>query len=107
MLFGKFSQNNATLCEVIFAPNMLESTVKFEIDPIIVVDVLIKAEQEGLDFIGLFHSHPAPAMPSSIDFKFMKLWGDALWLIMSTTNGKLAAYHLKNDILEEVTIRFR
>ena len=44
MLFGKFSQNNAILYEVKVAPNRLQSTVKFEIDPTRVVDALTKAE---------------------------------------------------------------
>ncbi len=105
LLFGTYSQNDLALQQIVIAPNRLQSTVKFEIDPTIVVEALTKAEEVGLDFIGLFHSHPAPAVPSSTDLKFMKLWGDILWLIMSSTEGNLAAYQLKNDILKEVTIR--
>lgn len=105
LLFGTRSQNNLTLQQIVIAPNRLQSAVNFEIDPTTVVEALAKAEEAGLDFIGLFHSHPAPAVLSSIDLKFMKLWGDILWLIMSSTEGKLAAYQLKNDILKEVTIR--
>ena len=91
MLFGKLSQNDAVVEKVEFAPNELRSTVRFEIDPV--------------DFIGLFHSHPAPAAPSPIDLKYMKLWGDALWLILSSTDGNLAAYQLKDDKVKEATMR--
>ena len=105
LLFGICSQNTLALQQIVIAPNRLQSAVKFEIDPTTVVKALTKAEDAGLDFIGLFHSHPAPAVPSSTDLKFMKLWGDILWLIMSSTEGKLAAYQLKNDILKEVSIR--
>ena len=105
LLFGTCSQNNITLQQIVVAPNRLQSAVKFEIDPTTVVEALTKAEKAGLDFIGLFHSHPAPAVPSSTDLKFMELWGDILWLIMSSTEAKLAAYQLKKDILKEVNIR--
>ena len=105
MLFGKLSQNEAVVEKVEFAPNELRSTVRFEIDPVNVAAAFTEAEDEGLDFIGLFHSHPAPAAPSPIDLKYMKLWGDALWLILSSTDGNLAAYQLKDDKVKEATMR--
>jgi proteasome lid subunit RPN8/RPN11 len=105
MLFGKMSQNEAIVEKVEFAPNKLQSTVRFEIDPENVAAAFTEAEEEGLDFVGLFHSHPAPAAPSSIDLKYMRLWGDALWLILSSIDAKLAAYQLTEDIAKDVTIR--
>ena len=105
MLFGKLSQNDAVVEKVEFAPNELRSTVRFEIDPVNVAAAFTEAEEEGLDFIGLFHSHPAPAAPSQIDLKYMKLWGDALWLILSSTDGNLAAYQLSDGTVKEATIR--
>lgn len=105
MLFGELSQNEAVVEKVELAPNELQSTVRFEMDPEKVAAAITEAEEEGLDFIGLFHSHPAPAAPSSIDLKFMKLWGDALWLILSSIDGNLAAYQLSDGTVKEVTIR--
>lgn len=105
MLFGKLSNNVASVKKVEFAQNKLRSTVRFEIDPMQVVAAFNESEVEGLEFIGLFHSHPAPAEPSSVDLKFMKLWGDALWLILSSTESKLGAYQIKDDEITEVTIR--
>lgn len=105
LLFGTCSENNLTLQQIVVAQNRLQSAVKFEIDPTVVAVALTKAEEVGLELIGLFHSHPAPAVPSSTDLKFMKLWVDILWLIMSSTEGKLAAYQLENDILKEVSIK--
>jgi proteasome lid subunit RPN8/RPN11 len=105
MLFGKLTQTEASVEKVEVAPNKLRSTVKFEIDPMRVVAALCKADEEGLDFVGLFHSHPAPATPSEVDLKFMKLWGDALWLILSSTEDKLGAYQLEDDKIKEATIR--
>jgi len=105
MLFGKLSQNEAAVEKVEVAPNELQSTVRFEIDPVKVAAAFTEADEEGLDFIGLFHSHPAPASPSPIDLKYMKLWGDALWLILSSTDGNLAAYQLSDGTVKEATIR--
>jgi len=105
MLFGKMSQNKAVVEKVEFAPNKLQSTVRFEIDPKKVAAAFTETEEEGLEFVGLFHSHPAPAAPSSIDVKYMRLWGDALWVILSSIDGKLAAYQLTEDTVKEVTIR--
>ena len=105
LLFGKLSRNEAVVEKVEFAPNRLQSTVRFEVDPAKVAAAITEAEKEGLDFVGLFHSHPAQAAPSPIDLKYMKLWGDALWLILSSIDGNLAAYRLMEDVVEEVTLQ--
>jgi len=107
MLFGKLSQNKAVVEKVEVTQNRLRSTTRFEVDPAKVATAITEAEKEGLEFIGLFHSHPAPAMPSTIDQKFMRLWGDALWLILSSTDGNLAAYQLIDRRVKEATIRIK
>jgi proteasome lid subunit RPN8/RPN11 len=105
MLFGELSNKMAIVEKVEVAKNRLLSSTRFEVDPARVVAAITGAEKEGLRFIGLFHSHPAPAVPSSVDLKYMRLWGDALWLIMSSTDGKLAAYQLIEDTIKEVTLK--
>ncbi len=105
MLFGKLSQNEAHVEKVEVAPNELQSTVRFKIDPQRVVAAFTKADKQCLEFIGLFHSHPSAATPSPIDLKFMKLWGDALWLILSSIDGKLAAFQILDNRVKEATIR--
>lgn len=107
MLFGKLLQNKADVETIEIAQNRLRSTTRFEVDPEKVAEAITEAENKGLDFIGLFHSHSAPATPSPIDQKFMRLWGDALWLILSSTDGNLAAYHLVEDKVTELTIRIK
>lgn len=105
LLFGELSQDKVTVKEVTFTPNKLQSTVKFEVDPVDAVVAFAAAEKRGLEFIGLFHSHPAPAKPSSLDIKSMKLWGDAVWLILSTSDDNLAAYQLIDEEVKQVTIK--
>ncbi len=105
MLFGKLTRKEAVVKRVVVAPNKLQSSVRFEIDPEMFANAFTEADNEGLDFIGLFHSHPAPADPSLIDLKYMKLWGDALWLILSSTNGGLAAYQMRSGNVQEIIIK--
>lgn len=47
------------------------------------------ARNDGLDIIGLFHSHPDhPAIPSKTDFEFAEPWGDTFaWIIVSCKKG--------------------
>ncbi len=104
ILFGKTSLAIAIVEKVVLAPNILRSSERFEINPGTVVKAIQESEKEGLDFVGLFHSHPAPAIPSSVDVKFMKLWGDAVWLVLSSTEHKIAAFQLKDGKLEIVTL---
>ena len=107
MLFGRLTKNEAVVEKVEIAQNRLRSTTRFEVNPAKVAAAITEAEKEGLDFIGLFHSHPTLAVPSSIDLKSMRLWGDALWLILSSTDGKLAAYQLIDGTVKEATIKIK
>lgn len=104
MLFGETTQREAVVKRVVVASNKLQSNVRFEIDPEMFAGAFFDAEREGLDLIGLFHSHPAPATPSYIDLECMKLWADVIWLIFSSIDGKLAAYQMKKGKVVEVAI---
>jgi len=105
LLFGSMTSREAVVHRVVTAPNALRSTVRFEIDPKAFYDAFIQAQRDGLDFIGLFHSHPAPAFPSSRDQEFMRLWGDAFWLILSTLDNSLAAFQMFNNRVRRVTLK--
>ena len=104
ILFGKYSENKITLELVKITPNRLQSPTKFEIDPTIFVETFSRADEKGLDFIGLFHSHPAPSVPSEVDLKFMKLWEGNLWLIFSTTEDTFDAYILEDGKVKKIPI---
>ncbi|MFQ6081650.1 MAG: M67 family metallopeptidase [Candidatus Bathyarchaeia archaeon] len=105
LLFGRMIDDEAIVTKVVVAPNLLQSTVRFEMDPQIVFNAFEQAEREGLRFIGLFHSHPAPARPSAVDLRYMRLWGEAVWLILSSINGDIAAFQMKNDKVYEITLK--
>jgi proteasome lid subunit RPN8/RPN11 len=105
ILFGRLTENKAVVEKIEIAQNRLVSSTRFEVDPSKVSKSIIEAEKEGLEFVGLFHSHPAPAVPSEIDKKFMKLWGDTIWIILSLTEGKLGAFRIIDDKVKQVSIR--
>ena len=104
MLFGDLTSEEAIIRKVVMAPNKLLSSKRFEIAPETAVEAITEAEDEGLVFVGVFHSHPAPATPSTIDLKFMRLWGDAVWLILSSTDDDFAAYQMKDSEPTEMAI---
>jgi len=105
ILFGRLIDDEAMVTKVVVAPNLLQSTVRFEIDPQTVFNAFEQAEGEGLSFIGLFHSHPTPARPSAIDLQYMRLWGKAVWLVLSSVNGDIAAFQMRNDKVNEVALK--
>lgn len=105
LLFGELTRQGAVVKKVVVAPNELQSDVRFEIRPEIAIKAFKNAEMQGLDFVGFFHSHPAPATPSTIDLKYMRLWGEAIWLIMSLNDSSLAAYQMEDSELKQVTVR--
>lgn len=107
LLFGTLEPACAITCKIVVAPNKLESTTRFEIDPMIVYSEFRRAEAEELEFIGVFHSHHAPAAPSLIDLRFMKLWNHAIWLIFSTLEEKMAAFKKTDAELEKVKIEVK
>lgn len=104
ILFGKILAENAYVSKIVHAKNILNSTTRFEINPEFFLKELNHAEKEGLEFIGLFHSHPAPTQPSSIDQKFMKLWGNAIWLILSTIECDFEAFQMICDNVRKIPI---
>ena len=104
MLFGKTTEKEAFVTRIEVAPNILRSSVRFEIEPQKVAQTFKEAEEAGLEFIGVFHSHPAPAKPSAIDLQYMRLWGNAVWLILSSTEGNFAAFQMTDGQLREVKL---
>ncbi len=54
--------------DVIASPNMADSAKVYEIDPAVVLGAARRADSEGLEVIGVFHSHThSEAYPSPTD----------------------------------------
>jgi proteasome lid subunit RPN8/RPN11 len=94
LIFGKITPKEIVVEKIVTVSNVLRSEVRFEIDPKTFYDTFLQSTRNGLEFIGFFHSHPAPANPSAIDLEFMRLWGEAVWLIFSSTEDRLAAFQI-------------
>lgn len=105
LLFGRMIDGEAVVTRVVMMPNVLKSSTRFEADSQTVFNAFEQADEAELQFIGLFHSHPAPASPSEVDLKYMRLWGKAVWLILSSGDGNIAAFQLTNGDLLEVGLR--
>ena len=104
LLFGESAKNVCNIKKAVIVPNILNSRIQFKINPLLVLAESEKAEKEGLELVGFFHSHPAPPYPSEIDIKNMKLWTNTFWLIFSLTEDKFATFMFINKILEEVQL---
>lgn len=105
LLFGKLAGKEATVERIVATPNIMKSTTRFEIDSKAFYDALTTADKEGLTFLGFFHSHPGPATPSSVDLTFMRLWGEAVWIILSLTENKFAAFKMKKGKPRALTLK--
>ena len=73
---------------------MLRSSTEFQIDPEEFLRGLSEAERQNWVHIGFFHSHQAPPEPSATDTKYMKLWPESVWLIVSSADHGMAAYQV-------------
>lgn len=85
------------------ASNILDSAVAFKIDPSEVFEVFDEADRIGLEVIGVFHSHPAPAEPSNIDLEYMKA-NPMVWLIASMLDKSIGAYYTQNKTVKKIEI---
>jgi proteasome lid subunit RPN8/RPN11 len=105
ILFGEKFKERAHIRKIIITTNKLQSSTRFEISPEEVVEAFSKAKKEGFEFIGFFHSHQRSPSPSSIDLKYMKLWGNAFWVIFSITNNCLTAFQIKKGKVVEIPLQ--
>lgn len=95
LLFGMVESSEATVKKVVVVENVLRSPTRFEIDTEAFFEAFTEAEKKGMVFLGFFHSHPTEPTPSSVDLHFMQLWGDAIWLILSSSEHRFAAFQMK------------
>jgi proteasome lid subunit RPN8/RPN11 len=97
LLLGKINDEDAVVSEVIVANNADKSQVSFSIESKELFDAYNKAESMGLEIVAIFHSHPAPAKPSSTDVKYMEI-NPIPWLILSTKDNQMAAFVYEGKI---------
>jgi proteasome lid subunit RPN8/RPN11 len=105
ILFGDLESEGPIVRKVVPVHNVLESTTNFRIDAEGFLRSLSEAEREGMELIGFFHSHPAAAHPSVTDAKYMKLWPENIWLVISSINHDIAAFRIVDGKPRRIEIR--
>lgn len=108
ILLGTYSEQSlsARVIRVAEVENIAQSAASFEIDPEHQYCILTAAAEEGLDQIGIYHSHPAPPSPSASDLEFMK-FNPCVWVIDGTEGERfrMRAYQLWQGFLLTVEIQ--
>ena len=96
LLFGKDNQ----VLDIFLTENIEESSVNFTISNEQLIEGYKIAEEEKMEVIGIFHSHPnSDAFPSNTDKKFMQS-NPVVWIIYSGINKNFRAFILESDSIE-------
>jgi proteasome lid subunit RPN8/RPN11 len=94
LLFGKDNQ----VLDIFLTENIEESSVNFTISNEQLIEGYKIAEEEKMEVIGIFHSHPnSDAFPSNTDKKFMQS-NPVVWIIYSGINKNFRAFILESEI---------
>ena len=94
ILLGVRKNEERLVCDVSPSENTvsMQSRTRFQIHPLTVLDAEKKAERQGWEIIGFYHSHPDhPARPSEEDV--MHMIKGYLYPIISVQNGD--AVHIR------------
>jgi [CysO sulfur-carrier protein]-S-L-cysteine hydrolase len=103
LLVGKNNGKEVYIEDLIPMKNSDSSALSFSIDTQDLINTYQKVEEQGMQVVGIFHSHPAEPLPSQTDKKFMEI-NPVVWLIYSTLTDKFKAYIFEDEI-KEVDIR--
>lgn len=107
LLLGTHSEQGliARVTRVVETENIAKSIAAFEIDPEHQYYILTAAAKEGLEQVGIYHSHPAPPEPSGSDLEFMK-YNPCVWVIDGKKNlrFRMKAYQFWQGFLLSVDI---
>jgi proteasome lid subunit RPN8/RPN11 len=100
LLLGNYTnENEIKVIESLSMKNSDASPTSFRIEPQELINAYLTAEKRNLNVIGIFHSHPAPPIPSSTDKIFMEI-NPVIWLIYSTITRESRAYIFEQKVCE-------
>ncbi|UCH05961.1 MAG: M67 family metallopeptidase [Candidatus Thorarchaeota archaeon] len=105
LLFGHIQKSEVIVARIEFLENVAASTTSFAVDPEREYHLLMDAEERGEEMVGIFHSHPAPPIPSPRDLRNMRL-NPVVWAIASKSTGswETRAFLLEDENLIHVQI---
>lgn len=108
LLLGHFKDDVIEATEVIKAENVKGSPVVFEANPEFVYREYKRAEERGLELVGIYHSHPnLNAFVSARDREIMQYWAGVAWLIIGMSAERVfdrRAFVLKDGKIEELEL---
>lgn len=104
LIFGEIEYDEVIVKNIVAVQNKLKSPTTFKVDPEELFKALMVAEKKGYELIGFYHSHPASPEPSDIDTRYMKLWPNYVWLVISSVNYNVKAYCVSNNSVHRVKI---
>ena len=103
---GLLAGKNDRVEEVLFVPNQAQSPVRFVMDPIEQLKAFDRIDDNELDLLGIFHSHPAgPETVSPTDIAEAAY--AVVHIICSQAAGhwKLRGFWIENDRYFEVSLQ--
>ncbi len=102
LLLGK----GETVEKVVAVENELHSPVTFRMKPQAQLDAMLKAEDEGLEITGIFHSHPTgPDHPSQTDVHRFFYPGSAVVILSPSNNGWICkAFIIDANLYREIPV---
>jgi proteasome lid subunit RPN8/RPN11 len=105
VILGQIKLGTVKAQELVFTKNVAGSSARFMIDAEELYRILVRAEEEGKEMVGIFHSHPTVAKPSGIDQPFMEV-NPIVWVIVGTLNDRIdiAAYQWFKESIHPVEI---
>ena len=84
---GLLAGGDGTITNVLPARNVLASATKYEIDPPEILKLIREIREQGLEFLGIYHSHPnTENAPSPTDIE-RAYYPDAAYFIISPKPG--------------------
>lgn len=96
MLVGRYESDRLVVKKVVPITNSKPSDRSFELDPKEQYDAWIMAEKEGMDIVGVYHTHPGSyARPSLWDKETMENY-QTLWVIAGIDG--IHGYHWDDGI---------
>ena len=107
LLAGLFDGSTARVMHFLPIENMLHSPLVYEMEPLEQVRAMIAIESEGLELVGIFHSHPSgPAVPSPSDVA-QAYYPDAAYIIISLADRQrpsARAFLIRDNGVEEIRL---
>jgi proteasome lid subunit RPN8/RPN11 len=99
LLGNNTNENEIKVIDTLSMKNSDASPITFRIDSQELINGYLTAENRNLNVVGIFHSHPAPPIPSSTDKIFMEI-NPVVWLIYSTLTNESRAYIFEQKVRE-------